>query len=363
MAIGRFARLSGVSVHALRHYDEVGLLRPAEVDGGSSYRRYRHDQIRLAKLIRALRRLELPIETIRRVLDSEEGGARELLLEHRRRLHLQRDHLDSRIDDVTRFLKKGLSMPELHTGCRPVQIKIRVDDRAAALPLYRDALGLRYEVARRTGHGDHSAIMFGTYGEDDFFLIWLLDDPRRTDLPGPTTFGLLVDDLDRTHADALTAGAVEVAEPHQPEGMPRCSAIKDQSGNWIWLYQGSGDPAPSQLKIAVDDLDRCIAFYRETFGLTYDTVRRTEQADHSAFTFGEYGQPGFFLLQLIDDPDRFDRPGPAVFSFLVDDLDAVHARALAAGGTELSAPQDNEGMPRGSGILDPSGNQVGLAQG
>lgn len=32
MSIGRFARLTGLTVKALRHYDEVGLLRPAAVD-------------------------------------------------------------------------------------------------------------------------------------------------------------------------------------------------------------------------------------------------------------------------------------------------------------------------------------------
>ena len=37
---------------------------------------------------------------------------------------------------------------------------------------------------------------------------------------------------------ALTAGATEIAPPHDTEGMPRCSAVKDPSGNWIWLYQG-----------------------------------------------------------------------------------------------------------------------------
>ncbi|GAB3764711.1 VOC family protein [Microlunatus parietis] len=364
MAIGRFAKLSGVSVHALRHYDEVGLLRPAEVDGDTSYRRYRPEQIRLAKLIRALRGLDLPIEAVRQVLDSDEAEAERVLLEHRRRLQLERSHLDIRIADVNRFLEKGLTMPTLQTGCRPVQFKLRVDDHEAALPLYRDALGLPYGVARRTSHGNASALTFGTYGEEDFFLIWLLDDPQRADLPGPSTFGLLVEDLDGTHAAALAAGAVEVTCPHTPEGMPRCSAIKDAGGNWIWLYQGQpGSPAPCQLKLAVDNLDRSIAFYTTVFGGPYETVRRTGNGDFSAITFGEYGKPGFFLLHLIDDHERFDRPGRAAFSFLVDDLDAVHARALAAGATELHPPSDAEGMPRSSGLLDPDGNQVGLAQG
>jgi DNA-binding transcriptional MerR regulator len=45
MTIGRFARISGLSVHALRHYDEVGILTPAEVDADSGYRRYRRAQV------------------------------------------------------------------------------------------------------------------------------------------------------------------------------------------------------------------------------------------------------------------------------------------------------------------------------
>lgn len=83
MAIGRFARLSGLSVGTLRHYDEVGLLRPAEVDGDTGYRRYRPDQLPQARAIRRLRELELSLDQIREVLAT---GDRGLLEEHRARL-------------------------------------------------------------------------------------------------------------------------------------------------------------------------------------------------------------------------------------------------------------------------------------
>jgi len=49
LSIGRFARLSGLSVGALRHYDETGLLAPAEVDRFTGYRRYRRDQLATAR--------------------------------------------------------------------------------------------------------------------------------------------------------------------------------------------------------------------------------------------------------------------------------------------------------------------------
>jgi MerR-like DNA binding protein len=51
LPIGQFARLCRLSVKQLRHYDELGLLRPAEVDAHTGYRYYRRDQARDALLI------------------------------------------------------------------------------------------------------------------------------------------------------------------------------------------------------------------------------------------------------------------------------------------------------------------------
>jgi DNA-binding transcriptional MerR regulator len=45
MTIGRFAQLSGLSIGTLRHYDEVCLLVPAEVDPESGYRRHRPERV------------------------------------------------------------------------------------------------------------------------------------------------------------------------------------------------------------------------------------------------------------------------------------------------------------------------------
>ena len=59
MTIGRFARLTGLTVKALRHYDEVGLLRPATVDPQTGYRSYSSSQVGQAEAIRTLRRLEV----------------------------------------------------------------------------------------------------------------------------------------------------------------------------------------------------------------------------------------------------------------------------------------------------------------
>ena len=48
-----------------------------------------------------------------------------------------------------------------------------------------------------------------------------------------------VEDLDAYHARAIEAGATEITPPHESEGVPRNSAIRDPSGNWISLAQAS----------------------------------------------------------------------------------------------------------------------------
>ena len=238
MTIGRFARLTSLPIGTLRHYDEVGLLLPASVDPSSGYRRYRREQARRARQIAMLRWDGLPIEEIRRVIDDPAGtAARDVLTRHRRRLERQRDLLTARLRGADRFLQEGITMPALPAGSRPCQVKVAVDDVDAAVAFYVKAFGLRYEVVRRTEQSDYSAFMFGAYGQDNFFLMHLIAGQERMDLPGPSTFGLLVDDLDPCHARAIDAGATETVPPHTPEGMPRCSAVRDPSGNWIWLYQ------------------------------------------------------------------------------------------------------------------------------
>lgn len=237
MTIGRFARITGLSVHTLRHYDDVGLLTPAEVDPGSGYRRYRRDQVRQARLIQALRWVDLPVEDIRSALADDAGETTiEILRRHRRRLERKSKLVTDQMADIDYYLEKGLSVTPA-TNRRPVQLKIAVDDIDEAIAFYQKAFGFHYDITRRTDEGDYSSFMFSKYGEPDFFLVHLLDE-SALDRPGPTTFGILVEDLDAAHEGALAAGATEVIKPQDAQGMPRTSAIKDPSGNWVWIYQG-----------------------------------------------------------------------------------------------------------------------------
>lgn len=66
--IGQFAQITGLTVKALRHYDETGLLPPARVDEFTGYRSYAPTQVRAAATINLLRAMEVPLPTIREAL-------------------------------------------------------------------------------------------------------------------------------------------------------------------------------------------------------------------------------------------------------------------------------------------------------
>jgi DNA-binding transcriptional MerR regulator len=86
MQIGRFAHLTGLTVKALRHYDEIGLLRPAAVDPDTGYRTYAPEQAERAETIRMLRQLEVPLDEIATLLASDDPEAQKrVLVDHQRR--------------------------------------------------------------------------------------------------------------------------------------------------------------------------------------------------------------------------------------------------------------------------------------
>jgi len=104
--IGEFSRITGLSVKALRLYDEQGLLKPAYIDPETSYRYYGIRQIAAGNLVWKLRSVEMPLQGIRSFLEQDDPGAREeLLAAHKRRLEQRAGQMR---DASTRVMLIGL---------------------------------------------------------------------------------------------------------------------------------------------------------------------------------------------------------------------------------------------------------------
>ena len=105
LSIGRFAQLAGLTAKALRHYDELGLLRPAYVDDFTGYRWYSLAQARDAVAIRRLRGFELPLDEIAEVLRGDDAHLRERLTVQRARLEGRAVVTERMIDELDRLLR------------------------------------------------------------------------------------------------------------------------------------------------------------------------------------------------------------------------------------------------------------------
>ncbi|MFE9693574.1 MerR family transcriptional regulator [Micromonospora sp. NPDC005806] len=90
--IGEFAALGRVSVRMLRHYDGIGLLRPAVVDPHTGYRYYRAAQLGRLNRVIALKDLGLTLDQVRAVLDDDLDAA-----ELRGMLRLRRAQLAAQV--------------------------------------------------------------------------------------------------------------------------------------------------------------------------------------------------------------------------------------------------------------------------
>ncbi|MFE4976472.1 MerR family transcriptional regulator [Kitasatospora sp. NPDC056651] len=73
--IGDFAKHGRVSVRMLRHYDAIGLLRPARVDPVSGYRLYEAAQLARLNRVIALKELGFTLQQVRAVLDERPDAA------------------------------------------------------------------------------------------------------------------------------------------------------------------------------------------------------------------------------------------------------------------------------------------------
>jgi DNA-binding transcriptional MerR regulator len=219
--IGAFAAATGLTIPALRHYDEIGLLKPAQVDPASGYRRYERAQLADARLICGLRAVGVPLDEVRAAVVRKEIR----LDAHRERLVTQLRELSQRIAAVDEFLEKGTEMPTIDS-VRPVQLRIAVTDVPKAAAFYTEAFAVVFNESI-------SSLQFGTYRSDRFFLITLEEGT-----PAGARFGLLVDDVDAAHARALAAGAVEEHPPTEFAWKPRTSCVRDPDGNRIDLSAG-----------------------------------------------------------------------------------------------------------------------------
>ena len=145
VSIGDFAAAVHLSVKTLRHYHEVGLLKPSEVDPSSGYRYYSYEQIPAAQVIRRLRNLDMPVSEVKSVLAAPDPDSRQRLISaHLSRLETQLAETAAAVNELQSLLGRTRNeQPVEHRTVTPTPaLAIReVVDREDVLAWWHGALG------------------------------------------------------------------------------------------------------------------------------------------------------------------------------------------------------------------------------
>ena len=157
VGIGDFSKMTFLSVKALRHYHEVGILPPAEIDPETGYRRYGLTQVPTAQVIRRLRELGMSLDGVREVIDAPDVPSRNAAIAaHLRRMEGELEQTRATVESLRLLLDETAPGPaavtyrtEEPSTVLAIRAEIAYDDM---LPWLEEALAeLEAAVTRRTG--------------------------------------------------------------------------------------------------------------------------------------------------------------------------------------------------------------------
>ncbi len=104
-SIQQLARLTGLSVRTLHHYDAIGLLCPGR-NRHNNYRQYGNDELLRLQQILFFRELDFSLDDIKRILDAPEFDMRVALMDQRKLIEINRKRLDKLIETIDKTIKK-----------------------------------------------------------------------------------------------------------------------------------------------------------------------------------------------------------------------------------------------------------------
>ena len=205
-SIGEVSQLTGTSVRALRHYEDLGLLHPLRMNNG--YRAYRSADLERLQHILLYRACGVELVDIARILDSPRFDAREALSRHLNTLHERRNNLDTLIATVEKTLQSL-------EGGKPMTDKERFEGMKQAAV-----------AANEAKHGAEARAKWGDAAIDAANeKLLAMDEETWNDMQALE--GTIIDTLKA----ALSSGDPRSAEAEQ---------LARMHARWIQLHWGEG---------------------------------------------------------------------------------------------------------------------------
>jgi DNA-binding transcriptional MerR regulator len=145
LAIGDFSRATHLSVKMLRHYHEIGLLEPVDIDPDTGYRHYATAQITTAHIIRRFRDLDMPLDDIHAVLAAADVETRnQVIANHLARLESNLARTQQAVTSLRDLLdhpEASIPIDHRHVAATAAAVITDVVELTDALTWFLGALG------------------------------------------------------------------------------------------------------------------------------------------------------------------------------------------------------------------------------
>jgi DNA-binding transcriptional MerR regulator len=173
VTIGDFSKMTYLTVKALRHYHDIGLLEPMTVDEQNGYRMYGTDQVPVAQTIRRFRELDMPTDDIRAVLTAPDDATRNaVLVAHLDRMEAQLEQTRGTVASLRTLLDQPMVDPEVgYRQLAPAMVvaireHVAFDDAEAWCDQAYGELHALLDGRGATADGPDGALYSGAFFED-----------------------------------------------------------------------------------------------------------------------------------------------------------------------------------------------------
>lgn len=101
--VKQISDLAGITTRTLRHYDKIGLLKPARINS-SGYRIYTSNEVDLLQQILFFRALDMPLKKIVKIINDDTFDNLSALKEHKIKLQKKQHNLNALIDTLEKTI-------------------------------------------------------------------------------------------------------------------------------------------------------------------------------------------------------------------------------------------------------------------
>jgi PhnB protein len=253
-------------------------------------------------------------------------------------------------------LQRSATMPVSATTIKPIREGFRTitpylttTEGARLIDFLKHTFGAEEMFRSSTGGGFHAEVRIG----DSMLMVGSGEQVRGHEKIG--AFHIYVPDCDAAFRRALEAGATSQGEPADRPYGERSGFVTDFAGNhWYISTRFASAPAREGLGSVLPfvHLERArpyIDFLKAAFGAEeLGVFEHGGKVVHASVRIGD----GVLEMGEAHAPTL-----PSRFMLYVEDCDAWHARAIAAGATSIQPPADQPYHHRTAVVLDPLGHE------